>query len=126
MMEMIIDIASWGLFVGGSIFMLIGAIGLIRLPDMFSRIHAAGIIDTMGIVMLFVGMILQAGLTFVSIKIFLITLFLMFTLPTATHALARAALDAGMIPLSDDDDTDEKELALMKELEEERKRISKT
>ncbi len=125
-MEMIIDIASWGLFVGGSIFMLIGAIGLIRLPDMFSRIHAAGIIDTMGIVMLFVGMILQAGLTFVSIKIFLITLFLMFTLPTATHALARAALDAGMIPLSDDDDTDEKELALMKELEEERKRISKT
>ena len=51
-MEMIIDIASWGLFVGGSIFMLIGAIGLIRLPDMFSRIHAAGIIDTMGIVML--------------------------------------------------------------------------
>jgi multicomponent Na+:H+ antiporter subunit G len=125
-MDMMINIASWGLFLGGSIFMLIGAIGLIRLPDVFSRIHAAGIIDTMGVVMLFVGMILQAGLTLVSIKILLIILFLMFTLPTATHALARAALDAGMIPLCDDDDTDEKELALMKELEEERRRLSKT
>jgi multicomponent Na+:H+ antiporter subunit G len=126
MIEMMINIASWGLIIGGSVFILIGAIGMIRLPDIFSRIHGAGIIDTMGVVMLFVGMILQAGLTLVSIKIIIIILFLMFTLPTTTHALARAALDAGMIPLSDDDDTDEKELALMKELEEERKRLSKT
>jgi multicomponent Na+:H+ antiporter subunit G len=105
-METIINIISWGLLLGGSVFVLIGAIGMIRLPDMFSRIHAAGIIDTMGVVMLFVGMMLQAGLTLVSIKIFLIILFLMLTLPTATHALARAALDAGQIPISDDDNTD--------------------
>jgi multicomponent Na+:H+ antiporter subunit G len=125
-MATIIDIASWGLFIGGSAFLIIGAIGLIRLPDMFSRIHGAGIIDTMGVMMLFAGMILQAGLTLVSVKIIIIILFLMFTLPTATHALARTAIEAGMIPLSDDDDTDAKELALMKELEEERKRLSKT
>ncbi len=125
-MGLMIDIASWTLFIGGSVFLLIGAIGLIRLPDMFSRMHGAGIIDTLGVVMLFAGMILQAGMTMVSIKILLIILFLMFTLPTATHALARTALAAGLKPLSVDDDTDERELALMKELEEERKRISKT
>jgi multisubunit Na+/H+ antiporter MnhG subunit len=56
----------------------------------------------------------------------MILLFLMFTSPTTTHALARAALDAGLKPLVDDDGTDAKELALMKELEEERERLSKT
>lgn len=125
-MAIVIDIASWALFIGGSVFLLIGAIGLIRLPDMFSRIHGTGIIDTLGVVMLFAGMILQAGLTLVSIKIFLIILFLMFTLPTTTHALARTAIEAGLKPLTVDDDTDERELALIKELEEERKRLSKT
>jgi multicomponent Na+:H+ antiporter subunit G len=80
----------------------------------------------MGVVMLFVGMMLQAGLTLVSIKIFLIILFLMLTLPTATHALARAALDAGQNPISDDDNKGAKELALMKELEGKGKRLSKT
>ena len=124
-MEMIINIASWVLLVGGSAFLLIGAIGLIRLPDMFSRMHGAGVIDTMGAVMLFVGMMLQAGLTIVAIKIFLIVLFLMFTSPTTTHALARAAIAAGLKPLRVDDKTDEKEMALMKDLEEERRRLSK-
>jgi multicomponent Na+:H+ antiporter subunit G len=125
-MDMLLDIASWVLFLGGSFFLLTGAIGLIRLPDMFSRMHGAGIIDTLGAVMLFVGMMLQAGLTIISIKIFLIVLFLMFTSPTTTHALARAALAAGQKPLRVDDETDQKELNLMKELEEERKKLSKT
>ena len=124
-MEMLINIASWVLLVGGSAFLLIGAIGLIRLPDMFSRMHGAGVIDTMGAVMLFVGMMLKAGLTIVAIKIFLIVLFLMFTSPTTTHALARAAIAAGLKPLRVDDKTDEKEMALMKDLEEERRRLSK-
>jgi len=125
-MELIIDIASWVMFLGGSFFLLTGALGLLRLPDMFSRMHGAGIIDTMGAVMMFTGMILQAGLTLISVKLFLIILFLMFTSPTTTHALARAALGAGLKPLREDDKTDVKELALMKELEEERRRISKT
>ena len=126
-MELLINLASWLLILGGSAFLLTGAIGMIRLPDMFSRMHGAGIIDTMGTAMLVLGMMLQAGLTIVSIKLFMILLFLMFTSPTTTHALARAALDAGLKPLVDDDDeNDAKELALMKELEEERKRLSKT
>lgn len=125
-MELLINFASWLLILGGSAFLLTGAIGMIRLPDIFSRMHGAGIIDTMGATMLVLGMMLQAGLTIVSIKLFMILLFLMFTSPTTTHALARAALDAGLKPLVDDDGSDAKELALMKKLEEERERLSKT
>ena len=96
------------MFIVGSAFLLIGAIGIIRLPDIFSRMHGAGIIDTMGTAMLFFGMFLQAGFTIVSVKLFMILLFLMFTSPTTTHALARAALDAGLKPLVDDDEPDVK------------------
>jgi len=105
-MELLIDLISWFLVIIGSTFLLVGAIGIIRLPDIFSRMHGAGIIDTMGTTMLFLGMFLQAGLTIVSLKLFLILLFLMFTSPTTTHALARAALDAGLKPMVDDDEQD--------------------
>ena len=125
-MEVLINLISWFLFIGGSAFLLIGAIGVIRLPDIFSRMHGAGIIDTMGVAMLLFGMILQAGFTIVSIKLLMIILFVTFTNPTATHALARAALDAGLKPLVDEDETDVKESALVEKLEEERKQLSKT
>ena len=124
-MELLIDLASWFFFIVGSAFLLIGAIGIIRLPDVFSRMHGAGIIDTMGTAMLFSGMLLQAGLTIVSIKLFLILLFLMFTSPTSTHALARAALDAGLKPLVGNDALDVKKLAKIKKVNKERKRKSK-
>ena len=122
-MELLIDLISWFLLIVGSAFLLVGAIGLLRLPDIFSRMHGAGIIDTMVTAMLFFGMFLQAGFTIVSIKLFLILLFLMFTSPTTTHALARAALDAGLKPLVDDDEPDAKKLALLKKRKKERKRL---
>ena len=125
-MEVLINLISWFLFIGGSAFLLIGAIGVIRLPDIFSRMHGAGIIDTMGVAMLLFGMIMQAGFTIISIKLLMIILFVTFTNPTATHALARAALDAGLKPLVDDDETDAKGSALVEKLEEERKQLSKT
>jgi multicomponent Na+:H+ antiporter subunit G len=125
-MEVLINLISWFLFIGGSAFLLIGAIGVIRLPDIFSRMHGAGIIDTMGVAMLLFGMIMQAGFTIISIKLLMIILFVTFTNPTATHALARAALDAGLKPLVDDDETDAKESALVEKIEEERKQLSKT
>jgi multicomponent Na+:H+ antiporter subunit G len=125
-MELLIDLTSWFMFIVGSAFLLIGAIGIIRLPDIFSRMHGAGIIDTMGTAMIFFGMFLQAGFTIISIKLFLILLFLMFTSPTTTHALARAALDAGIKPLVNGDETDAKKLASTKKMKNERKRLSKT
>lgn len=105
-MELLTDALSWLLILGGSAFLLVGGIGLIRLPDLFTRMHGAGGIDTLGAVLLFAGMMVQAGLTLVSVKIFLIILFLMFTSPTTTHALARAAMAAGQIPVGDDETGD--------------------
>ena len=116
MMELLIDLTSWLFVIVGSAFLLIGAIGIIRLPDIFSRMHGAGIIDTMGTTMLFFGMFLQAGFTIVSIKLFLILLFLMFTSPTTTHALARAALDSGLKPLIDDNKLRKKKPASSRKL----------
>jgi multicomponent Na+:H+ antiporter subunit G len=94
-----IDLASWILIVGGSVFCVIGALGLLRMPDFFTRMHAASIIDTLGAWLLLIGMMLQAGLTLVTVKLIVIALLLFFTSPTATHALARAARARGVEPL---------------------------
>lgn len=93
------DVASWLCFLAGGTFLLIGATGLIRLPDFWSRLHAAGIIDTMGAELILIGMMFQAGLTQVTVKLILISLFLFVTSPTSTHALANAAWVAGLMPL---------------------------
>jgi multicomponent Na+:H+ antiporter subunit G len=107
-MELVLDITSWICLVAGSIFALIGAIGIIRLPDVFSRMHGAGIIDTAGAGLILIGLAFQAGLTLVTVKLLLIIVFLMFTSPTSTHALARAALNGGVKPLVDSsNDTDD-------------------
>ena len=72
---------------------------MIRLPDAFARMHAAGIIDTLGVGLILVGLIVQAGWSAVTIKLVLILAFIFFTSPTATHALAQAALNSGLKPL---------------------------
>ena len=100
-MALIADIVSWICLIAGSLFALIGAIGIIRLPDVFTRMHGAGIIDTMGAGLILAGLMVQAGLTMVTVKLLLILLFLMLTSPTTTHALARAALNGGVKPLLD-------------------------
>jgi multicomponent Na+:H+ antiporter subunit G len=98
----LVDLASWLLIAAGSIFCLIGALGLLRMPNFFTRMHAASVIDTFGAGLLLLGMALQAGFTFVSVKLVFIGLLLFFTSPTATHALARAARARGIGPkLSD-------------------------
>ena len=95
---MFLNILSWELIVTVSIFLLIGSIGLIRLPDVFSRMHAAGIVDTLSIGLLVSGMAFQAGLSLVTVKLGFILLFMFFASPTSTHALAKAALDGGVKP----------------------------
>ncbi|HEC91204.1 MAG TPA: hypothetical protein ENI55_06015 [Alphaproteobacteria bacterium] len=90
-MNVIIDIASWALLMSGSVLIIIGAIGIIRLPDVFCRMHAAGIIDTSGAGLILAGLTLQAGFSMVTVKLVLIGAFLFFTSPTTTHALAGAA-----------------------------------
>ncbi len=98
-MDLATDLISWVLLLAGSAFALIGAIGIIRLPDVFARMHGAGMIDTLGAGLILAGLMVQAGLTMVTVKLFLIIAFLFFTSPAATHALAQAALVAGTKPL---------------------------
>jgi len=105
---MFFNILSWALIVAGSIFLLIGSIGIIRLPDVFTRMHAAGIVDTLAVSLLVFGMGIQAGLSLVTVKLGLILLFMFFASPTSTHALAKAALDGGVQPQITEDQRPDK------------------
>tara|TARA_Y100001934_G_scaffold96726_1_gene119387 strand:+ start:706 stop:1044 length:339 start_codon:yes stop_codon:yes gene_type:complete len=99
MTELFLDSTSAGLLAAGSIFVLIGAFGLIRLPDFYTRLHAAGITDTLGAELILLGLMFQAGLSLVTVKLILISLFIFFTSPTATHAVANAARVMGLKPM---------------------------
>jgi multicomponent Na+:H+ antiporter subunit G len=97
-MAVLADVLSWVCLIAGAVFACIGGIGMVRLPDLFSRMHAAGITDTLGAGLILVGLMFQAGISPVTIKLMLILVFILYTSPTATHALAQAALSAGLKP----------------------------
>ena len=105
-MILLIDILSWALLVGGCFFILTGSIGLLRMPDFFSRTHAAGMIETLGAGLIIGGLILQSGFPQVTIKLVLILIFMFLTSPTATHALAQAAMADGLKPWRREDGDD--------------------
>ena len=86
------------LVLGGTFFMLVGSIGLNRLPDFYTRAHSAGKVDTLGILMFLTGWAVFEGFTLTAAKLLLIIAFVAFTSPVATHALARRALQFGMKP----------------------------
>ena len=83
----------------GSLGVLFGALGLLRLGDVYQRMHGAGIIDTGGAGLILFGMLLASPDWTVSARLVLIGLLLGLTSPTATHAIARAAHFAGVKPL---------------------------
>ena len=95
---LVIDIASWAFFLGGGFFLFVGSLGMLRLPDFWSRLHAASIIDSAGVGLILAGMLLQTGFTLISVKILIIIGFLLITGPTATHAVANAAFVSGSRP----------------------------
>lgn len=99
-MNMFIDLISWICLVSGGIVVVIGTVGMLRFPDFFTRLHAASVIDTLGSMLIVLGLILQAGLTLVTVKLLLIMFFILFTTPTAAHALAKAALHGKLKPLT--------------------------
>jgi multicomponent Na+:H+ antiporter subunit G len=95
-MNLLVTILSWSSLVLGGIFCVVGAIGLLRMPDFFTRMHAASVIETLGAGLILLGLMLQAGLTLVSVKLLMLGLLILFVSPTATHALARAAMVRGI------------------------------
>ena len=99
-MSLLLDILSWITILCGCFFVITGGIGILRFPEFFTRLHAVSMPDTLGIGLIIVGLVLQAGVTQTSAKLILIFLFILFTGPAATHALAKAALHGKLKPLA--------------------------
>jgi multicomponent Na+:H+ antiporter subunit G len=97
-MAAVVDAASWFFLVAGAFLAVAGGIGMLRLPDFYTRMHAASVTDTGGMLLILLGLALQAGWSLVAAKLALIAIFALFTGPTATHALAHAALRSGLRP----------------------------
>ncbi len=97
-MTPVLDLVSWGFILAGGFFTIVGAFGLIRMPDIYTRLHASGVLDPFGVTLILIGFMFQAGLTLVTVKLVFIVVLLLFTSPVACHALARAALHYGIRP----------------------------
>ena len=97
-MAVLADIISWVLLTLGGAFVFIGGVGALRMPNLYTRIHAASLTDTMGAVLVITGIMVQAGASLATVKLAAILLFLLLTSPTASNALASAALLAGVRP----------------------------
>ena len=93
--DLIRAILGWILILTGCGFIFTGALGVLRMPDLYTRQHAAGLTDTLGSGLLLGGFVLQAGFSQTSLKLGLIFLFIYFTSPVAAHALASAAYSRG-------------------------------
>ena len=97
--QLLVAMFSGFFIVCGVVALLIGSLGLLRLPDVYCRIHAVGMIDTAGASFIILGMIIHEGFSLVSVKLVLIGIFLFFTSPIATHAVAQVAHKSGVVPV---------------------------
>lgn len=99
------EVIGWigaGLVMAAVGLSIAGAIGVLRFPDVFTRIHAASITDTGAASLMTLGLLLIAGLSPAAIKLCIVWLFIMFTSPAAAHALAGAAFGSGRRPILGD------------------------
>jgi multicomponent Na+:H+ antiporter subunit G len=99
----LVEIASWLCILLGSFFTLAGAFGLVRMPEVFTRMHAASVVDTLGVGFLILGMGLQAGFGLVTLKLMFLLALFFFTGPVVTHALAQACLHENVQPALTED-----------------------
>lgn len=103
MIGSIVEVVS-GIALGlGALLLISGGVGLLRFPDFYTRMHAAGVTDTLATVLTILGLMLIAGWNLALIKLALIIVFVLFTSPTAAHALAKAAQHGGLEPTSGSD-----------------------
>ena len=94
-MALIVDILSWIFMIIGGVFVLLGGVGALRMPNLYTRIHAASLTDSAGAMYIIAGIVLQAGLSLATVKLAAILFFIFLTGPTAANALASVALLAG-------------------------------
>ena len=98
MFDQILMMIALGFVALGTLLVIIGAFGLIRLPDVYSRIHAAGVVDTGGAALILLGLCLYSGWNLVTVKLVVIGVFLVFTSPISGHAIALVAHDRNIDP----------------------------
>ena len=101
-MSVVADVLSWLFLTAGALFTLIGGIGVLRMPDMFTRLHASGVSDMLGAGFLMVGLMFQAGVGLTLVKLLMLLGFFAITSPTAAHVVAKCALHTGLRPLVGD------------------------
>ncbi len=109
MSEQILNVLSWVLLTAGGFFVLVGGVGALRLPNFYTRMHAASVTDTMATFLILGGVMLQAGLSLATIKLVAILIFLLLTGPTASYALANAALLSGVKPIVGNNENEKRE-----------------
>jgi multicomponent Na+:H+ antiporter subunit G len=97
-MNEIINILTITLVIAGAFFMLVGSVGVIRLPDFYTRSHATSKSDTLGIMLVLGGLAIYEGFTITGIKLIIIVAFVGLANPVGAHALARAAFLLGVKP----------------------------
>lgn len=98
-MSLLLELFSGLFLLLGGFLCITGGIGLLRLPDFFSRVHAAGLTETLAAPLLLVGVMLQMDWSLDLLKVLLILILVLATNPTATHAMAKAALHGGHKPI---------------------------
>ena len=101
-LDVAITATSWLLITLGSVFVLIGGIGALRMPNLYLRIHSSSLTDSLGSILVLGGLMLASGISLETFKLFAILLFMVITGPTATYALGHAAMMSGMKPVADE------------------------
>jgi len=108
-LDILRDAVAWALLVGGGLLVIVGSIGLLRMPDMYTRMHAAGVTDTLGAGLMLIGMMVIAGFTLITVKLLMILVFILFTSPCSSYALGNAALSQGLRPVLEGEEAEKRE-----------------
>lgn len=98
MTSMLIEWLSWLFLAGGGFFVLVGGVGVMRMPDLYTRIHAASVTETLGTMLILIGLMLHSGWDLSTFKLVAILVFLLFTGPVSSYALGNTALLGGLKP----------------------------
>jgi len=86
------------LIIIGAFFLIVSGVGLVRLPDFYSRAHAVGKTETLGVILILSGLAVYSGWELSTVKVLLIVLFLLLASPVATHAITRSAFVSNLQP----------------------------
>ena len=99
-MTVFVNLLCAAFLLGGAFFVVVGAVGIFRLPDFYTRLHGGGVTDTLGAGLILIGLTFQAGWTLDTVKLLMVLGFLLVTGPTSSHALAQAARTSSLEPES--------------------------